>query len=318
MKAVLQGVGSFLPDVCVTNHELAKRLDTSDEWITSRTGIKQRYIAPDGTTTSTIAIEAAKQALKDANVNAKDIDLIILATSTPDHAFPATATRIQYVLGCIGAYAFDVQAACSGFVYALQLANMHITSGQRKCVLVIGAETMSHIIDWQNRATCVLFGDGGGAFVLTAEESKATQAGIMSCHLHSDGSLYDSLYVKRSQNNARGCITMNGSEIFKQAVNKIGASIFEALTCHNLSPQDVDWFVPHQANARIIKGIANHFKLPLEQFVTTIDIHANTSAASIPLAYDVAKKDGRIKPNQLVVLEAMGAGLTWGSVILRT
>lgn len=310
------GCGSYLPATILTNEELAKRVDTTDEWIQQRTGIKQRHIVADGEMTSDMATAAAQKALKNANLSAAEIDLIILATTTPDHPFPATATKVQTMLGANKAFAFDLQAVCSGFAYALATADNFIKSGSVKTALVIGADAMSKVLDWTDRSNCVLFGDGAGAFVLKADTGTS---GILSTHLFSDGTCYDALYVDPvgAAINQRGFIQMKGREIYRHAVHKIGGAVETALKANNMTVDDVDWLVPHQANRRILEAVADHFTLPMEKIVITIDQHANTSAASIPLATCVAVDDGRIKPGQIIVFEAMGGGLTWGSAVVR-
>ncbi|MCX7338041.1 MAG: ketoacyl-ACP synthase III [Alphaproteobacteria bacterium] len=303
------GFGSYLPQKLVTNAALAETIDTNDDWIRQRTGIEQRHIAEDNQMCSDLGYHAAMAALEKAGVSASDVDMIVLATTTPDHPLPATATRIQAKLGAITAFAFDVQAVCSGFVYALAVADNFIRCGQAKKVLVIGAETISKIVDWQDRSTCILFGDGAGALLLTAEENN-NSGGILSTHLFSDGHGYDSLYVDNSIEtpNNRGFMKMDGREIFKSAVEKIGQAIEKALDYNKLDVSDIDWFVPHQANRRIIEAVSARFQIPMEKTVLTIQGHANTSAASIPLAMVAAANDGRIKP---------GGGITWGAALIR-
>lgn len=312
------GIGHYLPKNCVKNTDLPAQLDTSDEWIRNRTGITQRHIASPDETTAFMAAQAAKQALLKAQIDASRVDAIILATTTPDNGFPASAARVQALIGASNAFAFDIQAVCSGFVYALSVADNFIKAGQAKTVLLIGAESMSRIVDWNDRTTCVLFGDGAAALVLQAADS-ANERGVLSTHLYSDGCGYDLLYVDHAIEtpNKRGGVIMHGREIFKSAVKKIGEAVEKALEANNLTVDDIDWFVPHQANERIITGVIDHFHLPPEKVVVTVDKHANTSAASIPLALYEAVNDGRIKPGQLVLIEAMGGGLTWGSAIIR-
>lgn len=321
-RSVVAGMGRYLPERIVTNAELAERIDTSDEWIRERSGITQRHIAADGEFTSDLATCAARQALAAAGMVPDDIDLIVVATSTPDETFPATATVVQSKLGCTnGSVGFDVQAVCSGFVFALATADNFIKAGQADTALVIGAETFSRILDWNDRATCVLFGDGAGAMVLKTEEGagNSDDRGILSTHLHSDGSLHNLLYVDGgpSSTGEVGFLRMEGREVFRHAVSKMSAVVVEALEATGLKPEDVDWFVPHQANKRIIDGTARKLGVRPERVVVTIDVHANTSAASIPLAVSVAVDDTRIKPGDLILVEAMGGGLTWGSAILR-
>jgi len=320
-RAVVKGIGSYLPEKIMTNDDIAKIVDTSDEWIRERTGIRQRHIAADGEKTSDLAMHAAIAALADANMDANEIDLIILATSTPDNTFPATATAIQARLGITHGAAFDIQAVCSGFIFALNTANALMLAGQANNVLVIGAETFSRILDWQDRGTCVLFGDGAGAMVLSAEDASGSNSdsGILAAKVRSDGRHYDKLYVDGGVSSTQtvGYLRMQGPEVFKHAVKNISSIISETAEIANIPVSDVDWFVPHQANKRILDGTAKKLKLDPEQVVITVDKHGNTSAASVPLALDVAVKDGRIKKNDLVMLEAMGGGFTWGAVLLR-
>lgn len=321
--SVVMGTGAYLPSRIVTNHDLAAKMDTSHEWIVERVGIYQRHMAAEGEYTSDLATHAACQALDRAGISPESIDLIVLATTTPDDTFPAAAVTVQQKLGAHQAFAFDIQAVCSGFVYALSVADNYIRSGQVKTALVIGAETMTRLLDFNDRGTAVLFGDGAGALVLQAKEGtlkkNASERGILSTHLYSDGRYRDALYVDGgpSRGGSVGCVRMQGREVMKHAVEKIGGSVKKALEFHGLTPQDVDWFVPHQANIRIINAVAKHFSLPMERVVVTVDQHANTSAASIPLALAVAEADGRILPGQLVIIEAMGGGFTWGSAVIR-
>jgi len=321
VRSVILGCGAYLPEKILTNHDLARMVHTSDAWITERTGIKQRHIAGDDELTSDMATAAAEQALERAGRRASDIDLIVLATSTPDHTFPATATTVQARLGIHHGAAFDVQAVCTGFVYALATADNFIKAGQVKRALVIGSETFSRILDWEDRGTCVLFGDGAGAVVLEAQPARGddTDRGVLGTYLHSDGRFKDMLYVDGgpSSTQTTGHLRMQGREVFRFAVNKIAAVIEEALEDHKLGASDVDWFVPHQANQRILTSTANKIGLPEEKIVITVDKHGNTSAASIPLALDVACQDGRIKQGDLVLLEAMGGGFTWGAALVR-
>lgn len=321
LRSLVAGCGAYLPARIVTNEELSKTLDTSDAWIVERTGIRQRHIAAEGELTSHLAARAATAALQDAGMPAADIDLIIVATSTPDETFPATATRVQAMLEITAAAAFDVQAVCTGFVYALAIANGMICQGTARNVLVIGAETFSRILDWTDRGTCVLFGDGAGAVVLHRGEGAGNvqDRGILSTHLHSDGRYHDLLYVDGgpSSTQSAGHLRMQGQEIFRHAVVKLADVVNEALAANGVAISDIDWLVPHQANRRIMTGTARKLGLPEERVVITIDRHANTSAASIPLALAEAKKDGRIKPGDLILLEAIGGGLTWGSCLLR-
>ncbi|EDL48530.1 beta-ketoacyl-ACP synthase III [Erythrobacter sp. SD-21] len=319
IRAVITGSGSALPKDCVTNADLEARVDTSDEWIVERTGIRQRYIAGEGETTSTLATEAARKALDDAGVDASEIGLIILATATPDHTFPATATQVQQALGCRGGVAFDVAAVCSGFLYALGTAESLLRTGMAKKALVIGAETFSRILDWEDRTTCVLFGDGAGAVVLEAQDVAEDGPGILATKLHADGEHKDLLYVDGgpSTTGEVGKLRMKGREVFRHAVVNLADVLGEVLADASVTAADIDWVVPHQANARILDATARKLGLPAEKVVVTVDQHANTSAASVPLAFDVARKDGRIKPGDLVMFEAMGGGFTWGASLAR-
>lgn len=320
LRSIVRGVGGYLPSKCVTNSDLASNLDTTDEWIVERTGMKQRHLLVDGQNTSDLAAEAAKIALKNAGIDARAIDLIVVATVTPDHPFPATAARVQAKIGATKAFAFDVNAVCSGFVYALSVADQYLKTGIAKKALVIGADAMSKIIDWNDRSTAVLFGDGAGALVLEAVDETSTdyKRGIHSTHLFSDGSHYDLLYVDTAQANAKqpGHVQMKGREIFKFAIKLIGEAVETVLHHNAITVNDIDWFVPHQANLRIIEGISTHFKIPMEKMVITVDRHSNTSAATIPLALWEAVNDGRIQKGHRVVLEAMGGGLTWASALV--
>jgi len=305
------GFGGFLPERIVTNAELADRVDTSDEWIRTRTGIAQRHLAGPDDTAASMGAEAARQALAYAGASADDVDAVLVATSTPDHAFPATAVRIQALLGMRRGFGFDMSAACSGFVFALSMADSLIRSGQARRVLVIGTEIYSRILDWNDRATCVLFGDGAGAVLLEASD-RNDGTGLLSTHLHSDGTGGDLLYVE-----AGGHLRMQGREVFRHAVTKLSQAVDEAVAAHGLSYSDIQWLVPHQANLRIIEGMAKKLGLPAERVVVTVDRHANTSAASIPLALNEAVRDGRVKRGDLVLMEALGGGLTWGSALAR-
>jgi 3-oxoacyl-[acyl-carrier-protein] synthase-3 len=316
------GCGGYLPARIVSNAELAERLDTSDEWIVQRTGIRQRHVAAPGELTSDLALKAAEQALAKAGITGAELDLIVLATATPDNTFPATATKLQAQLGMTHGAAFDVQAVCSGFIYALATADNFIRCGQARTALVIGAETFSRILDWEDRGTCVLFGDGAGAMVLRAHRDEgggARERGVLSTHLHSDGKLYDILYVDGgpSTTGSSGFLRMEGKEVFRHAVHRLAEVVDEALNANGLKGADLDWLVPHQANRRIIDGMGRKLGLPPEKVVITIDRHANTSAASVPLALAEAVDDGRIKPGQLVLMEAMGGGITWGAALVR-
>ncbi|MBX7493565.1 ketoacyl-ACP synthase III [Qipengyuania sp. 1NDW9] len=319
IRAVITGSGSALPAQCVTNDDLAQRVDTTDEWIQERTGIRQRYIAGEGETTSSLATEAARKALEDAGIDASEIGLIILATATPDHTFPATATQVQANLGCRGGVAFDVHAVCSGFLYALGTADSLLRTGMAKKALVIGAETFSRILDWEDRTTCVLFGDGAGAVVLEAKDVEEDGPGILATRLHADGEHRELLYVDGgpSTTGEVGKLRMKGREVFRHAVVNLADVLREVLEDASVEAADVDWVVPHQANARILDATARKLNLAPEKVIVTVDQHANTSAASVPLALDVAKKDGRIKPGDLVMFEAMGGGFTWGASLAR-
>ena len=314
--SIVAGVGSALPQRRVTNAELASTVDTSDEWIVERTGIRNRHIAADGETTGSLAIAAARGALDSAGIAPADIDLIVLATATPDQTFPSTATKVQAALGIDDCIAFDVHAVCTGFLYALSIADSMLRSGNAAKALVIGAETFSRILDWDDRTTCVLFGDGAGALVLSAEE---TDSGILTTKLHADGRHNDLLFVDGgpSTTGTVGKLRMKGREVFRHAVVNLADVLNEVLAEAGLTAADVDWVVPHQANARILDATARKLGLPAEKVVVTVHEHANTSAASVPLAFDTAVKDGRIKRGDVVVLEAMGGGFTWGAAALR-
>lgn len=320
IRSVIRGSGSALPAKVVTNAELAERVDTSDEWIVERTGIRQRYIAGEGETTASLATDAARAALADAGIDASSIDLIILATATPDNTFPATATKVQNALGCNGGIAFDVAAVCSGFLYALASADSMLRTGLASRALVIGAETFSRILDWEDRTTCVLFGDGAGAIVLEAcNEAEADGRGIISTRLHADGAQHDLLYVDGGPSTTQtvGHVRMRGREVFRHAVVNLAEVLNEVLEQAGFSSNDIDWVVPHQANKRILDATARKLGISDEKVIVTVDRHANTSAASVPLAFDVARKDGRIKPGNLVMFEAMGGGFTWGASLVR-
>jgi 3-oxoacyl-[acyl-carrier-protein] synthase-3 len=319
-RSVLTGTGSALPRRLVTNAELAETVDTSDEWIVERSGIRQRYIAGEGETTSTLAIEAARKAVEAAGIEGSTIDLIVLATATPDQTFPATATIVQEALGARGGIAFDVAAVCSGFLYALGVADSMLKTGMAQRALVIGAETFSRIMDWEDRTTCVLFGDGAGAVVLEASESdEATGPGVLATRLHADGQHNQLLYVDGGPSTTQtvGLLRMKGKEVFKHAVTNLADVLREVLEAAQVPVDQLDWVVPHQANKRILDGTAKKLGLAPEKVIVTVDQHANTSAASVPLALDVAVRDGRIKPGDLVMLEAMGGGFTWGASLLR-
>ncbi|HET9355959.1 MAG TPA: beta-ketoacyl-ACP synthase III [Sphingomicrobium sp.] len=315
-RAVIAGSGSALPRHCVTNAELATRVDTSDEWIVERTGIRSRYIADKDETTATLAADAARRALDMAGLEASQVGLIVLATATPDQTFPSSATKVQAMLGIDDCVAFDVHAVCTGFLYALSVAESMIRTGTADCALVIGAETFSRILDWEDRTTCVLFGDGAGALVLRAEEG---ERGILATRLHADGRHNDLLFVDGgpSTTGTVGKLRMKGREVFRHAVVNLAGVLEEVLGAAGLSTAEVDWVVPHQANARILDATAKKLGLPREKVIVTVDKHANTSAASVPLAFDTAVRDGRIKRGDLLVLEAMGGGFTWGAAAIR-
>lgn len=321
IRSAVTGVGSFLPEKVVTNADLAKFVDTSDEWIVERTGIHQRHQARDDEPTSDLAVEAARRALADAGKTAADVDLIIVATTTPDQTFPATAAIVQSKLGAPVGIAFDVQAVCSGFVYAMSVADGFVARGMAKCALVIGAEEMTRLMDWNDRTTCVLFGDGAGAFVLEPREGQGTKAdqGVLGFALRCDGSKSDMLYVDGgpSTTGTVGHLKMLGNQVFRHAVVNISEAIVGATEAAGVEIPEIDWFVPHQANQRIIRGVGERLGLDENKVVSTVALHANTSAASIPLAMDAAIKDGRIKRGDLVVIEAMGGGLTWGACAFR-
>ncbi len=321
IRSVVQGCGAYLPERIVTNDELAKTMETSDEWIQQRTGIKQRHIAADGEFTSHLAIKAAERALAHAGLSGSDLDLIVLATATPDETFPATATVVQRALGMTKGAAFDLQAVCAGFVYGVSVADSLIKNGLAGTALVIGAETFSRILDWNDRGTCVLFGDGAGAIVLKGEQGTGTSAdrGVLANALHSDGRQHDILYVDGGPSTTRttGFLRMEGKEVFKHAVINMAAVVGEVLGKAGLEVKDVDWLVPHQANKRILDSTGRKLGLPAEKVVVTVDRHANTSAASIPLALDTAVKDGRIKKGDLTLLEGIGGGLAWGASLIR-
>lgn len=319
IRSIVRGSGSALPKRVVTNAELAAQVDTSDEWIVERTGIRQRYIAGEGETTSSLATEAARNALEAAQMDPATVDLIILATATPDQTFPSTASRVQHALGCKGGPAFDVAAVCSGFLYALGVADSMLRSGMAKRALVIGAETFSRILDWEDRTTCVLFGDGAGALVLEAADVADNGPGVLATKLHADGEHNQLLYVDGGPSTTQtvGKLRMKGREVFRHAVVNLAEVLQEVLEEVGVDAADLDWVVPHQANARILDATAKKLGLPPEKVVKTVEQHANTSAASVPLAFDVAVRDGRIKQGDLVMLEAMGGGFTWGASLLR-
>jgi len=321
LRSQIVGSGCYLPSRIVTNTELAAKVDTSDEWIVERTGIRQRHIAAEGETTSDLATAAAQAALKSAGLTGADIDLLVVATATPDNTFPATATKVQQRLGMTGGAAFDMQAVCSGFIYAMAVADNFIKAEQARTAVVIGAETFSRILDWEDRGTCVLFGDGAGAVVLRGSWEKGSNQdrGILSTHLHSDGRHYDLLYVDGGPSSSQtvGHLRMEGKEVFRHAVTNLAQVVGEALHANDLSAADIDWVVPHQANRRILESTAKKLGLSMDRMVVTVDKHANTSAASIPLAFHTAVADGRLNQGDLVVMEAMGGGFTWGSALVR-
>ncbi len=328
LRSRIVGCGSYLPDRILTNTELAVTLDTSDEWIVGRTGIRQRHIAAEGELTSDLAVHAGRRALDQAGLAPSEIDVVIVATTTADDTFPATATRVQDKMGLSRAFAFDVQAVCAGFVFALATADNFIKTGQAKTAMVVGAETYSRILDWSDRGTCVLFGDGAGAVVLSVGEgaevgsgkhAPGAAPGILSTHLHSDGTLRDILYVDGGPSSTQtvGHLRMAGKEVFRHAVANLVAVAREAVAANGMILEDIDWVVPHQANIRILEGISRKLGLPPDRIIITVDHHANTSAASIPLALDEAVSDGRIKRGDLVLIEAIGGGMAWGSALIR-
>jgi 3-oxoacyl-[acyl-carrier-protein] synthase-3 len=319
IRSILAGAGGYLPERVVSNDELARTVDTSDEWIRERTGIRQRHFAGPHETAAYMATEAAREALARAKASPCDVDAVILATSTPDQAFPATATRVMAALGVPGGFGFDLSAACAGFIYALSVADGMIRAGQAKGVLVIGAEVFSRILNWQDRGTCVLFGDGAGAVFLRAGTGSGADQGILSTHLHAQGSLGDILYVDGAvgRRDLPDHVVMNGREVFRHAVVRLAEAVEEALAANAMTKRDIDWLVPHQANLRIIDAMGRKLGLPPERVVVTVDRHANTSAASVPLALREAWHDGRIQRGDVVLLEALGGGLTWGSALVR-
>ena len=321
LRSVVLGSGAYLPEKVLTNKDLSRIVETSDEWITQRTGIKERHIAADGELTSDLGVHAARAALDDAGVPIADIDLIIVATATPDYTFPAAAVTVQEKLGMNHGAAFDLQAVCSGFLFALTTADALIRSGQARKALVIGSETFSRILDWTDRSTCVLFGDGAGAVVLGAESQPGWRSdrGVLSAHLRSDGRFRDKLYVDGGPSATKtvGHLRMEGREVFKHAVTMVSDVIEDAFSATGFTADDVDWFVPHQANIRIIDATAKKLGIPIEKVIRTVDRHGNTSAASIPLALAAASHDGRIRKGDLLLLESMGGGFTWGAVLLR-
>ncbi len=321
IRSVICGAGGYLPERILTNSELAKMVDTSDAWIVERSGIHERHIAADGEMTSDLALAAARRAMAQAGIAVSEVDLIVLATATPDETFPATATKVQAALGITRGAAFDIQAVCTGFVYALAIADNFITAGQFRCALVIGAETFSRILDWKDRGTCVLFGDGAGAIVLKAGPATGalSDRGVLTTHLYADGRHHDLLYVDGgpSSTGTTGHLRMNGREVFKHAVANMSDAVNEALAATGLCAGDIDWIVPHQANKRIIDATARKLGIAPERVVQTVGLHGNTSAASIPLALSCAVADGRIKRGDLVLMEGMGGGFTWGSALVR-
>ncbi|MBM3482659.1 MAG: ketoacyl-ACP synthase III [Alphaproteobacteria bacterium] len=321
IRARVAGCGSYLPEKVLTNDELSRLVETSNDWIVERTGIRERHIAAKGETTADLAEHAARRAIGAAGIKANALDLIVLATSTPDNTFPATATRLQARLGMTGGVAFDVQAVCAGFICALSVADSMIRAGQAQRALVVGAETYSRILDWEDRTTCVLFGDGAGAVVLEASEGRGTNddRGILAVKMHSDGRHYDALYVDGgvSTTQTAGHLRMKGAEVYRHAISNLSSVAEETLKVAGIEQAAIDWLVPHQANIRIMEGTAKRLGVPMEKMVVTVDRHANTSSASIPLALSVAIDDGRIKPGQLVVLEAIGGGFVWGAAVVR-
>jgi 3-oxoacyl-[acyl-carrier-protein] synthase III len=320
IRSILAGTGAYLPERVVTNDEMSRTVETSDEWIRERTGIRQRHFAGPRETAAFMGTEAARAALADAGARAGDVDGIILATSTPDQAFPATALRVQAALGVAGGFGFDLSAACAGFIYGLSVADGMIRAGQAKGILVIGSEVYSRILNWADRGTCVLFGDGAGAVFLTAGEGTGrSDRGLLSTHIHAQGTLGDILYVDGAvgRKDKPGHLVMNGREVFRHAVTRLAEAVEEALAANGLTRHDIDWLVPHQANLRIIDAMGRKLGLASERVVVTVDRHANTSAASVPLALAEARADGRIRGGDLVLLEALGGGLTWGSALVR-
>jgi 3-oxoacyl-[acyl-carrier-protein] synthase-3 len=321
LRSVIRGIGSYLPANKVSNADLEKMVDTSDDWIVQRTGIRNRHIAAEGETTSQLATHAAQEALAHAGLTADDIDLVVVATSSPDYTFPSTATQVQAAIGMHHGAAFDVQAVCSGFVYAVTIADKFLTSGSHKRALVIGAETFSRLLDWNDRTTCVLFGDGAGAVVMEAQEGTGSvkDRGVLTTHLRSDGRHREKLYVDGGPSSTKtvGHLRMQGKDVFRHAVSMVTDVMVDAFAATGTTAEDLDWFVPHQANRRIIDASAEKLGIAPEKIVVTVDQHGNTSAASIPLALATAVKDGRIKPGQLVMIEAMGGGFTWGSALIR-
>ncbi|MCC6560694.1 MAG: ketoacyl-ACP synthase III [Xanthomonadales bacterium] len=321
MYSRIVGTGAYLPEKVLTNADLETLVDTNDEWIRERTGIRERHVAAEGQTTSDLAVEAAKQAMAAAGVTAAEIDLLIVGTTTPDIIFPSTACLVQHRLGANGCAAFDVNAACSGFIFALSTADKFVRSGSSKCALVIGAETLTRMLDWSDRGTCVLFGDGAGAVVL----KPSAEPGILSTHLHADGAYKELLYnpvgvsagFKLDEKNAGVRVMMTGNDVFKVAVKTLDAVVEETLSANNLQKSDIDWLVPHQANLRIITATAKRLDMPMDRVIVTVDKHGNTSSASVPMALDHAVRSGKIQPGQMVLMEAFGGGFTWGSALVR-
>jgi 3-oxoacyl-[acyl-carrier-protein] synthase-3 len=321
IRSVVEGIGAYLPERVLTNRELESMVDTSEDWIVQRTGIRQRHIAAEGETTSMLATRAAERAMEAAGVGAQDVDLIVVATATPDYTFPSVATQVQAALGITQGAAFDVQAVCSGFVYAIAIADKFLVSGSHKRALVIGAETFSRLLDWEDRTTCVLFGDGAGAAVLSAQPGAGTveDRGVLTSHLRSDGRHREKLFVDGgpSTTGTTGHLRMSGKEVFRHAVGMVTDVMTDAFNATGLSVDDLDWFVPHQANERIIDASADKIGLDRNKIVKTVSLHGNTSAASVPLALAAATADGRIKKGDIVMIEAMGGGFTWGAAIIR-
>ncbi len=321
VRSQVVGWGGYLPERVLTNDELSAMVDTTDSWIVERTGIRQRHLAADGEFTSHLAVRAAEKALATAGASADEVDLIVVATSTPDNTFPATATKVQAALGVTQGAAFDIQAVCTGFIYALAVADNFIKVGQSKCALVIGAETFSRILDWTDRGTCVLFGDGAGALLLRAVETggRNNARGVISTHLHADGRQHDYLYVDGGPSSTQtvGHLRMSGRDVFRHAVGLLAGAVEEVLAANGLTTDDIDWLAPHQANKRIIDATTRKIGIPAHKVICTVDRHANTSAASVPLALAEAASDGRIQPGQLVLVEGMGGGFTWGSALIR-
>jgi 3-oxoacyl-[acyl-carrier-protein] synthase III len=316
-RSIIAGTGSYLPKRILSNADFETMVDTTDEWIFTRTGIRERHIAAEGEFTSDLAFEAAKNAIASADITVDQIDLIIVATTTPDKIFPSVATMLQRKLGIMGCPAFDVQAVCSGFIYALSTADNFIKAGAAKCALVLGAETFSRIVDYTDRSNCILWGDGAGAVILQASESASEKPqGVISTHLHADGNYENMLHVPRKTEGA-DTVVMEGNPVFKMAVNTLDQIVDETLSANGLEKGDIDWLVPHQANIRILQATAKKLEMPMERVVVTVDKHGNTSAASIPLALDVAVRDGRIKRGDVILMEAFGGGFTWGSALIR-